>query len=247
MPRWTPSKRRLVESPQTDEILRLNGLNNLDDVFRIAARASSRHNGRGVCPVWLLDVNGGRFTAYFKLNWGLPRLNPQWEDVKSGRVFQSLVYREWLGIERMERLGFRVPRRLAFFEDGWIRRRSAVIIRAVPPRESLSEMIRSASWTARPAAEQDGLIEAGLATLRRIDAHGLAWRGALTRHLFPEKNAHGEWAMWLIDCEGIHDRTSETLARDIARFQKSLQTDHAKRSQKLGVGDRPATSGRAAA
>ena len=244
---WTSSTKRLVESPEAEKILCLNGLNGLDDVFRVAAHATSRHPDRGVCPIELRDLDGGKFTAYFKLNWGRPRWWPRITDIKTRQAFQSLVLHEWQGLERMKSHGFKVPQRLALFEEGGRQQRAAIIIRSVAPQATLSDMIRNLDWISRPESERTSLIEAALGILGRIYGLGLAWRGASSRHLFPERDACGAWTMWLIDCEGIHPRSSSTLARDVDRFLRSVAVDHRKRSQKTRGSERPAVIDRAAA
>ncbi len=239
MSRWMSLSQTLIGSEPAAEILRLNRIFGLDDIFRIAASATSRHKGRGVCPIELKAADGSHFVTYFKLNWGRPRLWPRMSDIKTGQAMQSLVLREWRGLEQAERHGFHVPERLGLFEEGLINRRAAIIIRAVPPKYSLSELIRNKDWLQRPEEERNCLVDQAREVLQRIDAAGLAWRGASTRHIFPDRQPDGTWKMWLIDCEGIHSRNSRTKSRDLARFDRTLKTDHLKRSQKLGEPRKP--------
>ena len=215
-----PKKR--FASPEAKEALHRRGLDSLDAIYRAAVDARHRHVGRSVWSTELADENGP-FVAYFKLNWERPRVWPRMTDIVTGQALQNLAEREWRGIGALESLGFLVPERLALFEDGGVRRRAAVVVREVPPRLSLQNMLKDGTWAQLSDEDRRSLMLAVNQTLARISSAGLGWRSPSCRHFFPVKDARGNWRMWLIDCEGVHRAgTREILTRDCDKFIRSL-------------------------
>jgi Lipopolysaccharide kinase (Kdo/WaaP) family len=216
----------LFESPAAEVALRRRGLATLDAIFAGQASAQLRHVGRAVLRTELPGLGGE--TVYVKLSWGRRRWWPRMADIRTGQVFQSLAIREWEGLKTFERLGLRVPERLALLEEGALWKRSALILRAVPPPASLSDMILDRSWLRLPLEDRGLILEAVARTLAQIHEAGWAWRSISTRHVFPQRDARGEWKIWLIDCEGVHRaRSAAILERDVRRFLRALSHDQA--------------------
>ena len=205
------------------ELLEQNGLGDLDGVFTKGASGRSRHRGRRVWCTELSGADGTRMRVFIKMSWGRMRFWPRMTDLKTGQWRQSLPVREWHGLCRLRRLGLAVPEPLAVFHTGLLRFRAAVVVREIPPKRSLFEMIRDGDWNRLPVAEQDEILADLLHRLSVIHNAGLGWRGTSTVHFFPERLPTGRWRVWLIDCEGIHPRASErTRRRDFNKFVKSL-------------------------
>ena len=116
-----------------------------------------------------------------------------------------------------------VPERLALLQRGWFWFQEAVIVRRVPPRFSLDEMLRNGDWRRLPQDEQQALAESIIDVMHRIHRAGLGWRGTCTRHFFPERTPAGRWQLWLIDCEGVHRQaTLRSMLRDYRKLYRSL-------------------------
>ncbi|HEV8002982.1 MAG TPA: lipopolysaccharide kinase InaA family protein [Planctomycetaceae bacterium] len=218
----------IFESPTTEATLRQNGLGTLDAIFERRDAAHVRHVGRAVWKTDLVGEDGQSFTAFVKLSWGRRRWWPRLSDIRTGQVLQSLAVREWEGLNTFERLGLRVPERLALLEEGLLWKRSALILKAVPPPASVSDLILDGSWLRLPVEDRQLILAEFARTLCRIHGAGWAWRSVSTRHVFPQRNARGGWETWLIDCEGVHrTRSAAILQRDFRRFLRALAHDHA--------------------
>jgi hypothetical protein len=218
----------MFASPATEAVLQQQGLGSLDQVFQKRAAAHVRHNGRAVWKTELRGADGEIFTAFVKLSWGRRRWWPRLSDIRTGQVFKSLAVREWEGLAVLERLGFHVPERMAILEEGLLWKRSAVILRAVPPSASLSDMILDGSWLSLPVEDRSLILDEVARTLCRMHKSGWAWRSISTRHVFPQRGKGNGWEIWLIDCEGVHRaRSTEILHRDFRRFLRALAHDRA--------------------
>jgi len=216
------------QSPATERLLRHHGLGSLDAIFAERDSAQVRHVGRAVFKLELRGTDGKLVTAFVKLSWGRRRWWPRLADIRSGQVFMSLAVREWEGLGVFEQLGLHVPERLAILEEGLLWKRSALIVKSVPPPASLSEMILNGAWLALPLEDRRRILEQVAQALLRIHAAGWAWRSISTRHVFPQREGSAAWGIWLIDCEGVHrTRSPETLQRDIRRFIRALAHDRA--------------------
>jgi hypothetical protein len=217
-------------SPQAESELRSGGLGTLDAVFQRRAAAHVRHVGRAV---WRTELkrDGKSFTVFIKLSWGRRRWWPRLPDIRAGQVFKSLAVREWEGLDAFEQLGLNVPQRLALFEEGLLWKRSALVLNAVPPAASLSDMILEGSWLRLSASDRRRILEVCARTVWRIHSSGWAWRSISTRHVFPERISAGDWDLWLIDCEGVHRvhraGSPAILDRDFRRFLRALEHDRA--------------------
>jgi hypothetical protein len=222
------TSRILFESSWAERVLRRHDLADLDSIFRAASGARRRHVGRSVWTTQLFDDDRRPFDAFFKLSWGRRRLWPRLTDLRAGQVFQSLARREWNGLMTLEQRGFKVAPRLALLEDGLIEKRSVVAVRGVPPRASISDMVRSGAWSALAVEQKRSILQCVFETLGRIHAGGLGWRGSCSRHVYPQVGAEGGWQLWLIDCEGIHRaRSRAVFERDWKKFARSLEIDGA--------------------
>jgi Lipopolysaccharide kinase (Kdo/WaaP) family len=218
----------LFESPVAEVALRRQGLATLDAIFAGQASAEVRHVGRAVLKTELPGLGRATETGYIKLSWGRRRWWPRMSDIRTGQVLQSLAVREWEGLKTFERLGLQVPERLALLEEGALWKRSALILRAVPPPASLSDMILDGSWLRLPREDRGRILDEVARTLAQIHDAGWAWRSISTRHVFPQRDARGDWKIWLIDCEGVHRaRSAAILQRDLRRFLRALCHDHA--------------------
>jgi hypothetical protein len=180
----------------------------------------------------LCGADGSTFAAFVKLGWGRRRWWPRLSDIRARQALKSLAVREWEGLAAFEQLGLRVPERMAILEEGLLWKRSALILRAVPPRASLSDMILDGSWLRLPLEDRQSILEEVVRTLCLMHKSGWAWRSISTRHFFPQRSASrhasGVWDLWLIDCEGVHRaRSTEIIHRDFRRFQRALAHDRA--------------------
>jgi hypothetical protein len=120
-------------------------------------------------------------------------------------------------------VGLLAPERLAYSNRGRLRFQEAVIIKRVPPRSSLHDMIQDSQWDQLPADDQRALLECLVETMQQIHRAGLGWRGTCSRHFFPERTAQSGWQCWLIDCEGVHHRaTRRDMARDYRKLERGL-------------------------
>jgi hypothetical protein len=218
----------MFASPATEALLQQEGLGSLDQIFEKRAEAHVRHNGRAVWKTELRGAEGEIFTAFVKLSWGRRRWWPRLSDIRTGQVLKSLAVREWEGLTVLERLGFHVPERMAILEEGLLWKRSALIIKAVPPPASLSDMILDGSWLSLPLEDRSLILEEVARALCRMHKSGWAWRSISTRHVFPQRTGRNGWDIWLIDCEGVHRaRSTEMLHRDFRRFLRALAHDRA--------------------
>jgi hypothetical protein len=218
-----PSSTTIYASTAGRALLSVNRLAGIEEVFRCGVSARMRHPGRAVCQLNLLDQDGNPYRAFAKLNWGRRRLWPRMTDLRTGQVFLSHPAREWHGLDKLQVLGLAVPERLALFEQGVWRFRSAVIVRAVPPPSSIYEMLCDGSWHALPQADRMAIVDQIVDTLDRIHGGGLGWRGTSTGHFYPERTPTGGWKLWLIDCEGVHTRaTRRTGERDFRKIARCL-------------------------
>lgn len=216
------------DSPTAEGILRRQGLESLDAIFRAGQGARTNHIGRAVWRTELRDDAGQPFNAFVKMSWGRRRWWPRLTDIRAGQVFKSLAVREWEGLGHLSHVGLRVPQRMAVFDEGLFWRRSAIIVRAVPPLASISEMVCSGAWVQLPRIDRHAIFDAVARMLDDIHAAGLAWRGISSRHIFPQRVSASRWELWLNDCEGVHRaRSRSTKERDLRKLERALRQDRA--------------------
>lgn len=212
----------LFASQSAQELLRLNGLGDLDAIFDQGMHVRSRHEGRSVWDVHLRNQEGGVTHAYIKMNWGKVRMWARSTDLRHGQMFHSLPRREWDGLEKLSQLGLYVPERLALLESGFFNFRSAVITVSIPQPKSIYHMMREGDWAKLSVSDRSSIFHEVVRTMRRIHGANLAWRGTSTIHFFPQRVGNS-WKVWLIDCEGVHGgATPRDVQRDFKKLIKSM-------------------------
>lgn len=211
-------------SETVQAVLRHNGLGSVEAVYRRCGRGRQRHRGRTVWEETLRRGDGSPLRVFVKLHWGRRRLWLRMNELRSGQMFQSMPVREWQGLHRLRELGLNVAQPLALYRSGLWSIRDAVVLSAVPASCSVHELIRSGRWAELPPEQRRSILEAMVSALRRIHAAGLGWRGASSKHIYPERTGDGAWRVWLIDCEGIHGGARRTtFARDFRKLQDSMR------------------------
>ncbi len=212
----------IYESSEAREIMHRSGLTNLDRLFSLTRLSVHGHRGRAVIPMALPGLKKA-VPSFIKLNWGRRRVWPRMTDLKSGQFLKSFPHREWLGIERLQEIGLRVPERIALLRHGMLRFREAVILKEVPPPHSLHELFENGGWQRLSNELQTELLASVAKTLSKIHRAGLAWRGVCTRHFFPSLDNDGTWKLWLIDCEGVHKSyAAKDRRRDHRKMMKAM-------------------------
>lgn len=221
----------LYASEAVEQLLARNGLHDLDAVFARGAAARCRHHGRAVYSEQLIDQQEGEIRVFIKLNWGRRRVWPRMSDLKAGQVLQSLPVREWNGLRRLRELGLYAAEPLAVIDDGLLSVRAAVIVRAVPPQQSIFDMLVDGRWSSLAETDKERLLQGMVDVLLQVHSARLAWRGTCCRHFFPEQVDGGEWKLWLIDCEGVHGNvTRRHFERDYGKLVRSMQLSGADRN-----------------
>jgi hypothetical protein len=201
-------------------VLAADGLDDLDELFARFWPAQTRHAGRHVARATL----GSNDVVFIKLQTKRPRLIPTIRDLRDGRFFRSQPENEWHGLQLLRAAGLHAAQPLALYRRGWRRFRAAVVIRAVPPENSLHDLLSDGTWTSLPPTDRRAIMRAGRAVVERIHHAGLAWAGVAAKHLYPERSPDGSWHHWLIDCEGVHrDPRGRQLARDRQKLRQSVQ------------------------
>ncbi|MCA9114736.1 MAG: hypothetical protein KDA79_06585 [Planctomycetaceae bacterium] len=212
------------DSPETRAQLAAAGLDSLDGLHDVRGEAFNQRADRVVWTCLLPETaSGTERRIYIKLNRGRRRLWPRMTDLKTGQVGQTLTTREWNGIGVLAGLGLAVPRRLALLEEGLLHFRSAVVMDAVPPADSVDMLLQNGGWWQLSPADRNQILEGMIGTVVRISAAGFGWRGTGSRHFYPERQPDGQWKHWLIDCEGVHRSTSPAvLRRDLDKLARSM-------------------------
>ena len=206
------------------DLLNNNGLGDVESVFANGATAQRRHDGRTVWDTQLIADDGELVHVYVKMNWGRLQFWPRMTDLKTGQWLQSMPIREWKGIGELKSLGLNVPQRLAVFHTGILSFRAAVIVRAIPLRESVRAMLASGEWQRLAGEQREHILDRMVEVMRTIHAAGLGWRGSSLGHFYPQLDADGGWKIWLIDCEGVHRRaTQRTFDRDFRKLTRSFE------------------------
>lgn len=217
-------RRQQFDSDAIRALLERNGLGDLDEIYSRGVAVPGHRNDRAVCPVTLTNADGLETRVFVKLNWGMRRLVPRMKDIRARRVLQSLPSREWTGLEKFRGIGLNVPERLAYFEEGVLRFRAAIVISALPPSESLAERLLKGDWQRLPRDRQLAELDAVMCVMDTIHAAGLRWRGASTRHFFFELSKAGPPTPWLIDCEGVQrGGTRRDVVRDLQKLWRAFR------------------------
>jgi hypothetical protein len=215
-------------SSAAEELLSRHGLSTVDAVFAGGNLSACRHRGRSVHELRLMSDDGSLTRLFVKLNWGRRRIWPRMTDIKTGQMFQSLPVREWHGLDRFASIGLNVPERLGLFREGLLNFRDAVIVREVPPPYSVDEMLQNGEWDRLTADQHSAILVEMNSIMRTIHTAGIGWRGASSRHFYPQLQADGSWNIWLIDCEGVHRRWSQKIIdRDYNKLYRALKESQA--------------------
>ena len=201
----------LFASPDAQTLLSANNLGDLDQVFCSTAKFDYRRGGRGVWSTDLYDCGGDPVRVFIKTQWGRRRITTRPSHLAAGLWRKSRPTEEWEGIARLKAAGLNVPERLAVFEQGRLSFRAAVIIKAVPARESVDSLLQSGRWDALPRQHREAILDAIIESTRSIHAAGLAWGGISCRHYFPLFQDDQTCTTWLIDLESVHVRNSRRI------------------------------------
>lgn len=198
-------------SAEIAALLRANGLDSLDDAFRLGEavdaahqQRASRHLNKRVVRLELRGARGVVTPVYIKRQWRRERWLPRVTDLRHRiNLFCSPIH-EWQGLRILQEAGFQVSEPLAVFCRGWGLVRGAVVTRAVPPESSMADLLLSGSLLEMTIPRRDALIEAAAGVAARLHRARLSWRSMKAKHFYPEELADGSWRIWLIDCEGVY-------------------------------------------
>jgi hypothetical protein len=229
------ASKQCFASDEAHALLRSFGLTDLEAAFTQGEQLGSQHRLRATRhehkQVVTLPVQTpqGAERLYIKRQWRITRWVPRWTDLRRGVGLLSSPVCEWQGIHLMRSAGLAAPEPLALFWQGRGWSRAAVVIKAVPPDESLADLIEHGAIARLSSQELTCLIDDIVAVFTRLDEAKLAWRSMKAKHFYPERLASGDWRIWLIDCEGAH---RSTLPRDRQRGRTSfLNSLHALKSE----------------
>jgi len=214
----------IYENENSKTLLAAQNLDDLDAIYREGKSARLRHAGRAVWKKIVRDSDVDEKTLYVKMHWGKHRLVPRFSELRQRQAYRSMPQREWQGNELFRKIGLNVAERCAVLNDGLWNFRSAMIMKAVPPEKCIDEMLQDGSWNEIDEERRELLLDTMIATLEKIHAANLNWKGATSRHFFPEWDENQGWELWLIDCEGArrgcNDRMQE---RDFRKFYRSME------------------------
>lgn len=214
----------IFQSDSTRELLTKNDLADIDSVFSRGDITYDRHDTRCVKKIRIQDQDDNPCTLYVKLFWGRRRIWPRMTDIKTGQLFQSLAEREWNGLKTVSELGLNAAERLAYFHEGNLQHRAAVIVKEVPTPLSLHDIIKDGTWNSFTRVQKSLLVDKILDVIQTIHANGYAWRSSASNHFYPVWNEQKHWDVWLIDCEGIHKATSpKFFQKNYDKLLKSLR------------------------
>ncbi len=250
--RWLHTENALFSQVSVREWLAGNAFSRIDELFAHPHAVSTRHAGRAVYSTELSDGKEDSAEVFVKLHWGRRPYLPRISDLSTGALFRPLPQLEWRGQQRFRDAGLHVPESLALLQRSSVRSfRSAIIMRAVPVRLSIHDLLRFGKWTEIPLADRSMILEKVATITHRIHDCGLAWRGISCKHFLPERRRDGSWRLWLLDCEGVHAlRGRRTKKRDLRKLYGSFEhmgADAATLSQVDSLLFKPRRSSRMAA
>lgn len=208
-----------------EKLLAANGLQTLEDAFRVGDflseqhyRRATRHKNKHVVKFDLQSPTGIT-PVYIKRQWRRERWLPRPTDIRHRiNLFCSPVH-EWRGLRLLEDIGINVSQPLAVFWSGWGLARGAVVTRGVPPELSMADLLLSGKLLSMPTDRLNALIDEAVAIVIRLQQHGISWRSMKAKHFYPEELPDGSWRIWLIDCEGVYRWASR---RDCDRAWKAF-------------------------
>lgn len=194
-------------SQATLDLLSVNGLVDLDTVFNYGEVIHRRYKAKDVSVAMLHDGDQ-TIRVFIKKQWKHSRLIPQMHTFLSGKAFWSYPLCEWWGLLRFREIGLNTAEPLALYRHHWHPYRAAIITREVPGEVSLFQMIENGMLGHLDASVLTRLGDAIVTVIERIHNSGLCWRSMAIKHFHPTLQEDGSWLIWLIDCEGVHDRAT---------------------------------------
>lgn len=209
-------------SAHARDILTAHGLVTLDALLDFGHALPCRHVGRGLA---LGELSDGKETIQVYLKKQTRRLHwvPRLIDMRQNKAFLPYPACEWRGLALFRAAGFLTPEPLVMARQGRFSPRSVVMVRALPCKDSLAELIHRRVPEHLDPSDRAGLIDALVGTIERIHAAGLGWRGMEAKHFYPEHGPDGTWRVWLLDCESVHTRVrGHDLGRQREKFVRKL-------------------------
>jgi len=196
-------------SGEIEALLAANGLQTLDDAFRVGQplghqhfHRATRHKNRRVVK-FELEEPGGPTTVYIKRQWRRERSLPRPTDfLHRINLFCSPIH-EWRGLQILEDIGMNVSQPLGVFWRGWGLAQGAIVTRSLPVELSMADLLLAGKLLEMPTERLNSLIEAAVDVVVRLQWHGISWRSMKAKHFYPEAMRDGSWRIWLIDCEGV--------------------------------------------
>ena len=193
-------------------LLGQNGLRDLEAVLACGEPLPStnhgRHLERDVRKATLRDGDTEQH-VYIKRQVRRGRLWPRMTEILHGVAFQPALRTEWDSIWRLRKAGLHPMEPLAFFSGRRWGARRALVVRAVPPEESLERLIWDGFVKRLPLSDHRALAAEVAQVLHRVHRAGLTWRGMEAKHLYPERLEDGAWRIWLIDCCGAYTNATD--------------------------------------
>lgn len=211
-------------SPAARLLLRRHRLLDFDALAACGEPVYQQHHRRSVLRTILQDDDGTPCPVYVKLQQGRLALCPRLTEIREGFARLSLPEREWVGVGKLAELGMNVPQRLAVLREGRFFFRAAVILREVPPPQSVESMLQSGAWWKLSAELRESLLAQMVGTVRAIHRTGYIWHGASSRHFYPRLQPDGTWKLWLIDCEKVHSSVRpRAVERNFRKLFRSMR------------------------
>jgi hypothetical protein len=215
----TVSDKSWFASDAVQSLLVTSGVRDLDSAFRLGGPVDAQHQARASrhqfkCVVQLeLPGRSGPTRIYIKRQWRRVRWLPRLTDLRHRIGIQCASLHEWRGLQILKDAGFDVAEPLALFWRGWGFSCGAIVTRAVPPQNSLADMLLNGAFQQLSGERRDALIEAAVGIIARLHRARLSWRSMKAKHFYPEELPDGTWRIWLIDCEGVYRHASQRDCR----------------------------------
>jgi hypothetical protein len=210
-------------SAHARDTLIAHGLTNLEALLEFGDPLPCRHVGRGLALGELTD-GSETIQVFLKKQTQVLHRIPRLIDLRQNKGFLPYPVCEWRGLAMFREAGFLTPEPLVLARRGWYSPRSVVMVRALPCKDSLAELIRQHLPERLEPSDRAALIDALAGTIKRIHAAGLGWRGMEAKHFYPEHGPDGAWRVWLLDCESVHRRvTRHDVRQQREKFVRKLR------------------------
>lgn len=172
-----------------------------------------------------LRTEHDQIRVYVKQQWCWNRWIPRPCDVWRGHAFCPGPLREWNGLSWLRGAGLLAAEPLALFYRRMPSPVSAIVIKHVPPKSSLFDLLTSGKLNRLEPDQQNALAGSVAAVLQKLHRAGYAWHGVHAKHLYPAPKENKAWDIWLIDCESVHSRITDRAARrDVRSLLRSFET-----------------------